>query len=214
MNAIRTLSWTEIEQAPEAAGVYAWYSKLQISKADVADFVTKVTNAKARDEQEARLLVEAALDRFIFNPYRESPYQVILSGQLKPRFNGEIKHEPSRSDSLVARLVKSPERFIAVAQVLSVVAPAFTAPLYIGMAANLRIRLRNHKRKIIEYRNQHRSPDLDESVEAGFARQVAARGFDPTNLFVHVTEVNVDTGEQNDIENILNRINYPIFGRN
>jgi hypothetical protein len=49
---------------------------------------------------------------------------------------------------------------------------------------------------------------------AGFANQVIARNFDPTNLFVHVAEVNVDTGEHNDLENILNRINYPIFGRN
>jgi hypothetical protein len=209
---IRTLTWTEIELAPERAGVYAWYSRLRISKADIQNVVSQVSNAK--DEQEARVAIEQALDRFVFNPYRESPYRVLLRGQLKPKFSGDVQHEPSRSDSLVTRLAKNPQRLNTVAELLSTAAPAFTSPLYIGMATNLRNRLRTHKNKITEFRDQRTEADGDSSPEAGFARQVVARGFDPTNLFVHVAEIDVDTGEHNDIENILNRINYPIFGRN
>lgn len=159
-------------------------------------------------------MVEKALDRFVFNPYKESPYRVLLRGQLKPRYIGDIEHEPTKSDSLVDRLAESPERLYVIAALLGGAAPAFTSPLYIGMAANLRTRLRTHKNKITEYREQRVRTEADSTPEAGFARQVVDRGFDPTNLFVHIAEVDVEASEHNDIENILNRINYPIFGRN
>lgn len=210
----RALAWTEVDLAPESPGVYAWYSRLVISKADIEQIIEKVNSAKTESEQAALAEVERALDRFIFNPYRESPYRVQLRGPLKPRFSGDIDHEPSKSDSLMARLVESPERFRAIADILSNAAPWFTAPLYIGMAVNLRGRLRTHKNKILEFRDNWGSGATQDPGDAGFASQVVARGFDPTNLFVHVAEVKVDTGEHNDIENILNRINYPIFGRN
>lgn len=211
----RAFAWTEIDQSPTSAGVYAWYAKLLISNADIEAFVNSVENAKGRSEEEARKIVENALDRFVFNPYREAPYQVFLRGPLKPRYSGDVVHEPSKSESLVDRLVNNPLRFRKIAELLATAAPGFTAPLYIGMAINIRTRLRTHKRKIIDLRESGNSQlDDNELLDAGFANQVVARGFDPTNLFVVVTEVDVDSGEQNDLENILNRINFPIFGRN
>lgn len=211
---VRTLSWSEIELAPETPGIYAWYSRLVISKADIECIIKSVQIAKEESDAKARTVVEDALDRFIFSPYRETPYQVSLRGQLKPKFSGEILHEPSKSDSLIGRLASNPERFRTIAEVLKSAAPWFTAPLYIGMAINLRSRLKQHRNKIVELRDLQGIASIDEAAEAGFANQVFARNFDPTNLFVHIAEVNVDTGEHNDLENILNRINYPIFGRN
>lgn len=210
----RALTWSEIDLAPETPGVYAWYSRLVISKADIDAIVKKVNEAKLSSDAKAREEVEDALDRFIFSPYRETPYQVALRGQLKPKFSGEVAHEPSRSESLVGRLAANPERFRAISDILKTAAPWFTAPLYIGMAINLRSRLKQHRNKIVELRDLQGHGSIDDAAEAGFANQVVARNFDPTNLFVHIAEVNVDTGEHNDLENILNRINYPIFGRN
>ncbi|MDC6168390.1 GIY-YIG nuclease family protein [Paucibacter sp. XJ19-41] len=210
----RSLTWSEIDLAPESPGVYAWYSRLVISKADIDAVINRVREAKEQGEAQARAEVEDALDQFIFSPYRETPYQVALRGQLKPKFSGEVIHEPSRSESLVARLAANPERFRTVSEVLKTAAPWFTAPLYIGMAINLRSRLKQHRNKIVELRDLQGHGSIDDAAEAGFANQVVARNFDPTNLFVHIAEVNVDTGEHNDLENILNRINYPIFGRN
>jgi hypothetical protein len=210
----RALTWSEIDLAPETPGVYAWYSRLVISKADIDDIVKRVRMARQESEAKARLEVEDALDRFIFSPYRETPYQVALRGQLKPKFSGEVLHEPSKSDSLIGRLASNPERFRTVSEVLKSAAPWFTAPLYIGMAINLRSRLKQHRNKIVELRDVQGLASIDDAAEAGFANQVVARNFDPTNLFVHIAEVDVDTGEHNDLENILNRINYPIFGRN
>lgn len=211
----KAYSWLEIDHAPETTGVYAWYSRLQISRADIEAVITSVqAEISQGDDSRAKAVVERALDRFIFGPYRETPYRVELRGQLKPRYGGEVNHEPSRSDSLVDRLVKQPERFRTIANVLASVAPGFTAPLYIGMAVNLRSRLRTHKRRITELRDNGVSPNTDDLSDAGFATQVARRGFEPTHLFVMIAEVPVDTTEHNDIENILNRINFPIFGRN
>ena len=210
----RALSWSELELAPEGPGVYAWYSRLVIARADVEGVIKRVKDAQSKDEVVARQEVEAALDRFIYGPYRETPYQVSLRGQLKPKFSGEVQHEPSKSDSLIGRLASKPERFRTVTDVLKTAAPWFTAPLYIGMAINLRSRLMQHRNKIVELRDIQSQASIDDPAEAGFANQVVARNFDPTNLFVHVAELSVDTGEHNDLENILNRINYPIFGRN
>jgi len=210
----RALTWSEIDLAPETPGVYAWYSRLAISKADIDAVVNRVRIARQESETKARVEVEDALDRFIFNPYRETPYQVALRGRLKPKFSGEVLHEPSKSDSLIGRLASNPERFRTVSEVLKTAAPWFTAPLYIGMAINLRIRLKQHRNKIVELRDLQGQASIDDPADAGFANQVVARNFDPTNLFVHIAEVNVETGEHNDLENILNRINYPIFGRN
>lgn len=210
----RALTWSEIDLAPETPGVYAWYSRLVISKADIDAVVKRVNEAKLSSDAKAREEVERALDRFIFSPYRETPYQVALRGQLKPKFTGEVTHEPSRSESLIGRLAAEPERFRAISDILKTAAPWFTAPLYIGMAINLRSRLKQHRNKIIELRDLQGHWSADDVTEAGFANQVVARNFDPTNLFVHIAEVNVETGEHNDLENILNRINYPIFGRN
>jgi hypothetical protein len=212
----KAYSWLEIDHAPETTGVYAWYSRLEISRADVKSIVADLQAQKARgDEARAKAAVERALDKFVFGPYREAPFRVELKGPLKPKYGGQVNHEPSRSESLVDRIAQQPERFRMIAEILSSVAPGFTAPLYIGMAANLRVRLRKHKRRIIELRDSGWSPTTDDLADAGFASQVAARGFEPTNLFVMIVEVPVvETTEHNDIENILNRINFPIFGRN
>jgi hypothetical protein len=210
----RALMWSEIDLAPETSGIYAWYSRLVVSKADIDAIIKRINEAKLLGEAKARDEVEDALDRFIFSPYREAPYQVSLRGQLKPKFSGEVAHEPTRSESLVGRLSENPERFRVISDILKTAAPWFTAPLYIGMAGDLRTRLRQHRNKIIELRDLQGQGSIDDVAEAGFANQVVARNFDPTNLFVYIAEVNVDKGEYNDLENILNRINYPIFGRN
>jgi len=208
------LMWSEIDLAPETPGVYAWYSRLVISKADIEAVITKITAAKLRSNQEARIEVENALNRFIFNAYQETPYRVQLRGPLKPKYSGEIEHESSLSDQLVSRLIRNPERFRTITDILKTAAPSFTAPLYIGMAINLRSRLKSHKSKITELRENWMPGTPEDSPDAGFAKQVVARHFDPTNLFVHISTIPVGTSEHNDIENILNRINYPIFGRN
>lgn len=205
-------NWSEIELISENSGIYAWYLRLSISKADIDETIRRVKDAK--DEAVARKVVEAALSRFLFEPLKETSYEISIRGALKPHYRGEVRHVPLASENLVKRLVISPERLHTIASMLKVVAPWFTAPLYIGMATNLRKRLLQHKQKIMELRDLYGPSRDDNSIEAGFASQVVARRLDPTDLFVHVAEMPVSSDERADIENLLNRINFPVFGRN
>ncbi len=212
---VRRYGWRELSTTPEGAGVYAWYAKLLISSADLKEFTENVFRLSGAGE-DPRAYVMESLERLIFRRYHEDNYQVTVSGPLKPRYVGEAAHQTSLSQSLVERLCIDPTRLGIIAETLSVAAPAFTAPLYIGMATSLRERLMKHKTLIEKLRDAKSRKSTDEMIDgdAGFARQVVARQFDPTNLFVHVRLVNSDSNEHVDIENVLNRINFPIFGRN
>jgi hypothetical protein len=208
-------SWVDLSTAPETAGVYAWYAALGISQADLDEFERSVTAIKASGHSPVAF-IDSKLDGLIFRPYREDDYQVSIFGPLKPEYVGSAAHKPPISTSLVMRLCEDPTRLREIAQAIRSAAPYFTAPLYIGMARNLRQRLMRHKGLIEAL---YDSPRDRESValtdgDAGFAKQVFARGFDYTALFVYIQQIDIRSNEQADVENILNRINFPIFGRN
>lgn len=209
------LAYTDLSTAPLSSGVYAWYSPLKIWKSDLDEFETRV-NEKKSDRAQAFSYVEERLDSLVFKKYREDDYQITMRGALKPKYEGEAKHIPPASTNLIDRLIDDPSRLRIIAESIDNAAPFFTAPLYIGMAGNLRERLLRHKQLIDSMYDSLKSRSTLEIKEgdAGFARQVVARGFDPMSLFVYIHEINVKTNEQIDVESILNRINFPIFGRN
>lgn len=213
MHDVPTYTWPNLQDAPETAGVYAWYVRLFLGDADLTAFEKEVTDASASGRS-ATTVVETMLERHFFHPFQENPYAVKLSGALKPRYSGALAHEPTKSEDLVLRLSENPERLRPIARVLGGAAPFFTAPLYIGMASNLRQRLLKHKKLITQFSDSPGSV-LSEEGMSGFARQVVARGFNRTHLFVACIPIDdIESDEQVDLENILNRINFPIFGRN
>lgn len=210
---LEKLTWPKLGDAPAKPGVYAWYVRLSLGEADLAEFETAVEKARNSSVHPSHI-VEEMLTRHFFHPFRETPYSVNLTGPLKPRYAGELKHEPVASANLVERLTSNPSRLRPIASVLGAAAPFFTAPLYIGMASNLKVRLQQHKDRIIRLGNNPGALLSDEPA-SGFAEQVVQRNFNPTQLFVQYLVVEeIDTDEQVDLENILNRINFPIFGRN
>lgn len=206
-------TWPKLGEAPEVAGVYAWYVRLQLGEADLTAFELAVEAAK-REGKDPSPLINQMLGKHFFHPFQETAYTVRLSGALKPSYAGALAHEPTTSENLVARLAQSPERMRPIARVLNAAAPYFTAPLYIGMASNLRKRLGQHKERIIKLSNNPGQLATGEQ-QSGFAQQIVQRGFNPTQLFVECLVVDdIVNDEQVDLENILNRINFPIFGRN
>lgn len=210
---VETFTWPKLGDAPEAPGVYAWYVRLFLGEADLQAFEAEVAGEKANGRSPVPV-VEHMLERHFFHPFQETAYAVRLSGALKPRYAGELAHEPTKSEGLVRRLSENPERLRPIARVLGAAAPFFTAPLYIGMASNLRNRLLQHK-QLITYYSDNRGLTVAEEGLSGFARQVVQRGFNPTQLFVACIPIDdIEADEQVDLENILNRINFPIFGRN
>lgn len=210
----RRLRLSEIDQAPESPGVYAWYTQIEISTADIQDIISRIHQAKYISISNAMNEVDNLLHKYIFNHFQNVPYHVTISGLLKATYSGEIPHKISSSVSLIERIVDHPERFINIATMLRNMAPWFTSPLYIGMSANLRSRLMTHRKFIIELRDLRNPISNYDNAEAGFARQIVNRNFDPMSLFVYFSEVPVDLGDPKDVENLLNRINHPILGRN
>jgi hypothetical protein len=211
MSQMKLISWFDIHNAPTSPGIYAWYAQVFISKADLDAFERNVAAAKATGADAGEVVLHT-LERFVFSPFSENDYEVSVTGQLKPAYFGTLKHKPSISDSLVGRLVEQPYRLNEIARLLEKVVPYFTAPLYIGMAQNLRERLARHKHLIEQYNESPAQVWRDQ--EAGFARQVIARRLPPTKLRVAIAEFETRAAEPHDLENILNRINFPIFGRN
>lgn len=211
-----TYSWHEIGDVPAQPGVYAWYYTPEITAFDLDRIEAEVTALKAADATcAAKDAVRAFLDQNVFSYFREQPYAAQLRGPLKPRYEGQIEHKPSLSDSLLERIVEEPARLATIRDVLEGSAPHFASPIYIGMAEKLRARLKQHKALIEKYGEL---PDLGASEEErrdqSFAREVRSRNIPPSRLFVVAKVISGSPGAYIDIENILNRIHYPLLGRN
>lgn len=211
-----TYSWHEIGDVPAQPGVYAWYYTPEITAFDLADITAAVVNFKASGEPNAaKDAIRIFLEQSVFSYFREQPYSAQLRGALKPRYEGMIEHRPTLSESLLDRIVEEPARLATIREVLEGSAPHFASPIYIGMSERLRIRLKRHKSLIEKYGEL---PDLGGSEEdkrdQSFAREIRVRNIPPSRLFVVAKVISGPAGSYVDIENILNRIHYPLLGRN
>lgn len=230
MNHSKTID--QLESLPTSAGIYAWYYIPTITKEDV-----RVLVEEKLPELKTRELCSKEIDEFflkkIFNNFKEEPYKVDIYGSLKPKYSGMIEHKYSISKNLIERIIAKPERLYSIADELKKSIPIFSSPIYIGMAKNLRKRLLQHKFAMEKYVNEKtdyydlvsdlksNSSENAEDVEAihSFAYEVSSiRKFHLHHLTLFFKEVEYSYSEDekiyNDLENILNRINYPLCGRN
>ena len=125
---------------------------------------------------------------------------------------------------MVDRFANEPLRLKALASLLRAATPVFASPIYIGSSKSLRRRLLNHTKLINRYREGllNLSPEEIEKLDAtenkadhSFAREAGLiRRFDPNDLWVYTFDTNMADEYTFDIENILNRINFPLCGRN
>ncbi|ENX40067.1 hypothetical protein [Acinetobacter courvalinii] len=207
--------WNEIDSIPQRSGIYSWYLNLQISQADIVDVIQKVRIMKEESFEEAKNIIERFINKFILNPYKEDPYEVLIKGKLKPKYNGLVHNDQNEiSEILVLKILDNPDILYSLVNIISGVSPYFNSPLYIGMAKDLRKRLKQHKTNIIKLKENGTEISFDLKNDAGFARQVVSRNMNYANLFVHIAYCDTDNLDPSILENILNRINYPIFGRN
>jgi hypothetical protein len=215
--------WTEISNIPQKPGVYAWYYLPEITDFDLKKTIAQVTVCRDDQDMEAAYeIVKCFLQDFLFRYFQEEPYQAILRGSLKPRYEGLVEHKPELSENLLRRVVEEPERLITIKQVLEKSAPDFASPIYIGMSDNLGRRLKLHKSLIEKYSDQsfnqsslEQAPNKEtEDRDKSFAMRICSRHILPTRLFVTI-DVLENVGKRYvDIENILNRIHHPLLGRN
>jgi len=214
--------WTQIAAIPQKPGVYAWYYLPELTEFDLRDTVAKIQSfTDVNDKESASEVVKDFLYTFVFQYFREEPYQAVLRGSLKPKYEGSIEHIPELSEDLVTRIVEDPNRIFTIKQVLEKSVPNFSSPLYIGMSENLNSRVGRHKKLIEKYYSQaaiqniqYQSLNETEDRDQSFAMRVVSRKIQTTRLAVAINVLE-DVGKRYvDIENILNRIHYPLLGRN
>ncbi|KAF3886514.1 hypothetical protein AB0758_08515 [Tolypothrix bouteillei VB521301_2] len=216
--------WTEISKVPQKPGVYAWYYSPEITDYDLSKAIDDIKKMKQLGEVNlASEVVEKFLYNSIFQYFREEPYQAFLRGPLKPKYQGCLEHKPILSETLVSRIIEEPERLITVKDVVEKSAPNFASPIYIGMAERLGVRLKQHKKLIEKYRSQVEVSEINqnsfstedtEKSDNSFALQICRRNITPSRLFVVINILGDLKKKYVDIENILNRIHYPLLGRN
>jgi hypothetical protein len=215
-NGIQKHLWSDLAAAPPSAGVYAWYYQPEIADFDLNTAISSVIAWRDTDRAAAERIIRETLNDRLFRYFREDSYQTVIEGPLKPTYKGSLEHAFEVSGGLVSRIVEQPERLRDIRNILRNSAPNFASPLYIGMSSNLRSRLNTHKSLIERYRSLRlrETPQPRES-DAGFAWQVAKREISPDRLlvFTYATDTS-DDGLAVDVENILNRLYYPILGRN
>lgn len=204
--------WSEISQAPEEPGIYAWYYQPEITDHDLKDIISQIEASK--DGGEASDLVRYFLTKRLFDLFREDPYTAKISGPLKPKYSGSLEHEVNVSRSLTDRIAHQPSKLKGIRDILNQSAPLFASPLYIGMAGALRKRLMQHKKLIEHYRAKPSVTSNGEDPDVSFAKEIANRKIPPGRLIIYTLVTSEHEALANDVENILNRICHPILGKN
>ncbi|BCO09223.1 hypothetical protein GF1_15990 [Desulfolithobacter dissulfuricans] len=216
-------NWTEIHEIPNGPGIYAWYYAPEITNFDLEQTI-KLVRKKKEDgyDIDAKKEIEEFLEKFIFNYFVEEPYLVSIKGPLKPEFSGKINHKQRLSEALILRIVENPIRLKTIKDIIEKSAPDFASPIYIGMSENIRQRVTKHKRLIEKYFSENNLVGLKQITGVGtkdvrdhnFAWQIKKRAIPPSRLFVTIKQIAGEDRPYIDIENILNRIQYPLLGRN
>jgi hypothetical protein len=214
-------TWLDIGKVPSKTGIYAWYYRHLLADHDINTLIANLTAVKGNKERENELMRDF-LRTFLFDVFQEEPYHVSMSGPLKPTYQGLIPHLVTITEGLVRRMVAEPARLWPLKKVLDEAVPEFASPIYIGMSVDLNARVGRHKQLIQAYKRGSffelsEVPTADEDIaDHSFAKDVVRRGFSPNRLVVTVRVIESDVAADIhlDAENILNRINFPLCGRN
>jgi hypothetical protein len=190
---------------------------IRIPKPDIDNCILEV---KCSPETERHQILQKFLKEKLFDSYREEDYSVELTGALKPSYRGHVQHLIPLGDGLIDQLARNVEDLGVLKQILEASVPLFAAPVYIGVAKeSLRKRLATHRNLLEQYRERVGMRDDDDATLSDQGHSFAynamvLRGWRPTDMVAYVMEM-PSAGEMAlPTENILNRINYPLCGRN
>jgi hypothetical protein len=213
-------SYNQISDVSSQAGLYAWYMKMQVGKANINS-----------PENMAKALCKLA--QTVCYPNLEMHVQGHLNLQLK----GDLSHiwyghGDNEHSSTLKDVINNPEGRSILGEIFDLAVPLMSSPLYIGVSKNLKARLQTHARLIEAYKKDstRKKSDLDNTLpvddaesldsDKSFAQRIADRGIDSNRLIVGVMLIEQNKRSPELIrrtveaaETILNRIFYPILGR-
>lgn len=224
------LSASKLDAAEEEPGLYAWYARLVFGAADWQTML----NTDGEDLGMSRFgtLLNDQTSRLVPPTIRVGAVGHLWarwSGPLAEGGSAEIKkairlthRSPAAGPSALRSVMQREDLRQATAEVLSACAPQVTAPVYIGVAINLRTRLKQHVAKLrdgidaITANGGTPPPELRRS----FGGRAAAAGFTEDMLSVATFAIGPELLNVDDrrtiaeaAEFLLNRWSRPILGR-
>ncbi|RZM78646.1 hypothetical protein [Leptolyngbya iicbica] len=223
---MKLYQWDRIDEIPKKKpGIYAWYYSPEITDRDIEKMTGLIQSSQISEEaamSELHEEVKSFLHERIFKYFQEEPYEAYLKGPLKPQYSGQIEHLQVLTNNLIERIIRNPSRLTTIRQIIEASCPLFASPIYIGMSKTLGQRVSKHKSLIkqirekstINYQREINHAEEQGKKDQSFALQVCRRKLIPTRLSVAATVMEVSDREYVDVENILNRVCYPVLGRN
>jgi hypothetical protein len=237
----RRLAFNELEQAPESPGLYAWYGVLRSGR---GTWGVNIEHGADQGESHSRRALNrhtehfanAALDVTVESAFSASWSGALEDGTLASQravIQNAEKHNLGESDRAAAPKLQTtlhtPIMRKTLFDVLERSAPIFSAPLYIGVAENLRSRLKTHAHNLNVHSRRSATTSnyfknvTDAKTLGTFAFRAARQGFSPDNLEVWVLDVAAVAEEGRDVhqlrevaeacEWLLNRWHRPQLGR-
>ena len=228
-------SMRDVDQAPESPGLYAWYVSFRAGPHD-----WKIQPSPDGDQAIDGFL---GLLRKYAGFYEPLPIGLTGRGSYGAKWEGSLELDfplrenaegasagdeegMRRIDKLMTSLGNE-ERRRVMATILEKASPVFSSPLYIGVAENLRQRLKQHRQDFTKTHDWLReNPEHTETVRArgkSFGQRAAARNIAMEHLEAWVIDL---ADEENDevtkkhlrntaesAEWLLHRLYSPILGR-
>jgi hypothetical protein len=201
----RTISYYMLDTATTQSGLYAWNYDFK-SFSEIASAIVSDENANDNER------IKESLAMLAGDSFRRFDYEVTARSDLQPCYSGKIVHDRGEMTARVRQVTSNTCELAELGRLFEGLDTHFTCPLYIGQAVNIRSRLRQHADKILRYRDTNM--DRVGLERASFAREVVLRRLDISKLIVTTVELpGICPKHLDDLEYILNRISYPLFGR-
>lgn len=228
-------SMLDVDEAPETPGLYAWYVSFRASPHDW----------KMKPSPQGDQAIEGFLRllRRYAGYYEPLPIALHGRGSYGAAWEGDLEldtplrepdetasassaEEDKRLTTLMGSL-DSEDRRRVMAAILEMAAPVFSSPLYIGVAENLRERLRSHRRDFTKAYDWLREHPEDAEVVRAKGKTFGARAAARQMAMGHLEAWVIDLGDHADdavtikhlrqtaesAEWLLHRLYTPILGR-
>ena len=206
MNVLGPWGLTEVGRAPDRPGLYVWYGKLVVGKADLtsaAAFISVLDAFSARFERQ-RISAHATLN-----------FNLEWSGTLEP--TAELADR-----TRVIEEGMEPGSLALAADLLESAQHLLSQPLYVGKAeSSLRTRLRQHADEFLRLKEIQGSTAIESRGEDNFAQRAVKIGFSEDQLVCYALPVDsarsVPAGTVGAVvslvESYLNMWATPLLGR-
>jgi len=218
------LSWQDTYKAPDRPGIYCWYYLPRLTQKTISNHLFEFGSAES-SQKKSELLIKF-LSNNLFRFFNPQNLRSTVKGRMKFIQKGVLENKTEISTEIASKILNRPDVFVRFLSYLERKEMVyFCSPIYIGSTRkqSLNARIEQHRRSILAQLDD--STEYFESITDAsdkkemmtFARDIIKRKMQPENLFVFVLEVN-EQEMTNDLiimlENFLNRITFPICGRN